>query len=282
MRKLKLFFELIKFEHTVFALPFAYLGMLLAQKRIPSLRVFFWVTAAMVAARTAGMTLNRLIDLPIDRKNPRTSQRPTVTGEFPARWAWVSVAAALAVFFVSAGQLNPLCFKLAFVAIVLLCGYHYVKRFSWLCHFALGLVLAAAPLGGWMAVTGNASWVPALLSLAVLFWVAGFDIIYSLQDMDFDKAQGLHSIPVRFGASRALAISDYCHWATTAFLVLFGLGAQLGIVYWVGVVVTTTLLRIEQRIISDQDLSRIQTAFFTINGWIGILLLIFVFLDIFK
>ncbi len=281
-KKTKVFFELIKFEHTVFALPFAYLGMLLASGGQLSVGIFVWVTAAMVSARTAGMTLNRIIDLRIDEKNPRTKTRSIVTGEFPLWAAWASTLAALGFFFLSAFMLNGLCFKLSVIAIILLTSYHYVKRFSFLCHFSLGLVLAIAPMGGWLAVTGLFSWVPVLLSLAVLFWVAGFDIIYSLQDLDFDRAYGLHSVPVRFGQTKALKISEACHWATILFLILFGIFAHLGVVYWVGVLITAILLKLEHALVSDGDLSRISTAFFSINGWVGILLLVFTFLETLK
>ena len=163
--KIKTFFELIKFEHTVFALPFAYLGMLLAQKRWPSWKIFLSVTLAMAAARTAGMTLNRLADRAIDAKNPRTKDRALVTGDFSVPAAWAAVALSVAIFFASAAMLNPLCFKLSPVALFLLSGYHYVKRFSWLCHFALGAVLGIAPVGGWLSVTGQFAWQPAFL-----FW----------------------------------------------------------------------------------------------------------------
>ncbi|MBI3316187.1 MAG: UbiA family prenyltransferase, partial [Candidatus Omnitrophica bacterium] len=269
-------------EHTVFALPFAYLGMILAGKAWPSWEVFFWVTLAMVAARTTGMTLNRLIDLRIDEKNPRTQNRPLLTGEFPLWGAWVSVAVSLVAFFLSAWMLNPLCFKLSWPAALLLSGYHFVKRFSFLCHFTLGAVLAAAPMGGWLAVTGSFSWIPVFLSAAVLFWVAGFDIIYSLQDVDFDRAYGLHSIPVRFGEPLALKISDSCHVATAFFLFLFGLFDGLGVVYWVGLAIVTGLLVFEHALVADGDRSKINAAFFTINGWVGILLLVFTFLEILR
>lgn len=281
LNKLKIFFELIKFEHTVFALPFAYLGMLLARGSWPCFSVFFWITVAMASARTAGMTLNRIIDLNIDRENPRTKNRPILTGAFSLRSAWIATAVSLVIFFVSAALLNPLCFKLSFIALFLLSSYHYVKRFSFLCHFALGLVLAIAPMGGWIAVTGCFSWVPAVLALAVLFWVAGFDIIYSLQDAGFDKDHGLHSIPVKFGRTMALRLSSYCHTATAIFLVVFGIFGHLGIVYGVGVLVCSVLLWVEHSLLSESDLERINTAFFTINGWIGVLLLVFTFLDSF-
>lgn len=280
--KVKVFFQLIKFEHTVFALPFAYLGMILAQKRFPSFGIFLWVTAAMGGARTAGMLLNRIIDRGIDAKNPRTQDRATVTGEFSLRNAWIATAVALLVFFISVKMLNDLCFKLSFVALFLLTTYHYVKRFSFLCHFALGLVLAVAPLGGWIAVTGHFAWTPVPLSLAVLFWVAGFDVIYGLQDVDFDRAHGLHSVPVRFGEKTALRVSEYSHLATVFFLVLFGFTAGLGVLYWTGVLAVAVLLKVEHLLVPDDNFSRINTAFFTINGWIGILLLIFTFLEIYR
>ena len=282
MGKLRTFFELIKFEHTVFALPFAYLGMLLAQKRWPSWRVFIGVTLAMAAARTAGMTLNRLADRAIDAKNPRTKNRALVTGDFSVPAAWAVVALSIGIFFVSAALLNPLCFKLSPIALLLLSGYHYVKRFSWLCHFALGAVLGIAPVGGWLAVTGHFAWQPALLSLAVMGWVAGFDILYSLQDVDFDKSLGLHSAPVRFGIPRALAISGWCHVATVVFLAGFAFAAGLGVLYAVGVAVTAVLLKFEHHLVSDGDLSRINTVFFNINGWVGILLFVFAALDIYR
>jgi len=282
IRKIKTFLELIKFEHTLFALPFAYLGMLLAKRGWPGTRVFFWVTLAMVSARTAGMTLNRIIDREIDTRNPRTQNRPLVTGAFPVSTAWALAFVSLGIFFLSAYALNPACLKLSPIAVIFLSGYHYVKRFSWGCHFTLGLALGIAPAGGWLAVTGVFSWVPLLLSLAVLFWVAGFDILYSLQDVEFDKTHGLHSVPVRFGQEAALKGSAYCHVATAVFLMLFGLFLHLGILYWVGVAVAGALLKLEHKLIEDGNLSRINTAFFVINGWIGVLLLIFTFLEVFR
>ena len=277
--KVKKFIELVKFEHTVFALPFAYLGMMLAKKSWPGFGVFFWVTAAMVGARTAGMTLNRMIDVKIDQKNPRTQNRALVTRELNFTFAWALVGLSLAVFFVSAYQLGPLCFKLSPVALFFLIGYHYVKRFSFFCHWTLGVVLAIAPLGGWIAASGGFSYQPIFVSLAVLFWVAGFDILYSLQDADFDRANHLHSAPVKFGVPVSLKISEYCHWATILFFVIFGAVMSLGALYWVGLVIVAGLLKFEHRLVGEGDLSRINTAFFTVNGWIGILPLVFTFLD---
>lgn len=228
------------------------------------------------------MLLNRLIDLNIDARNPRTSRRPTVTGELPVRTAWGGVAVSASLFFLSAFMLNPLCFKLSLAALALLTGYSYVKRFSFLCHYALGLVLSIAPVGGWIAVTGEFSWLPVLLSLAVLFWVAGFDIIYSLLDLNFDRANGLHSIPVRFGEAKALQIAAAGHGLTLLFLALFGICTGLGWIYWVGVGITAALLKFEHHLVAEGGTDRIQAAFFTINGWIGILLFIFTFLEIYR
>lgn len=280
--KIKTFFELIKFEHTVFALPFAYMGLWMANKSWPSWRVFLGVTIAMVSARTVGMTLNRIVDRAIDAKNPRTKKRALVTGDFSVSGAWVAVVISALVFFLAASMLNPLCFQLSPIALILLSGYHCVKRFSFLCHFALGVVLGIAPMGGWMAATGHFSWVGLLLSFAVMAWVAGFDILYSLQDMDFDKSVELHSIPVRFGLKQSLKISSLCHAAAVLFFALFGVAAQLGILYACGIFVTAILLKAEHSLVSDGDLSRLNTAFFTINGWVGILMFIFAFLDVYR
>ncbi len=279
--KIKTFFELIKFEHTLFALPFAYLGLLLAREAWPSWGIFVWVTLAMAAGRTAGMCLNRLIDLKIDEKNPRTKARPLVTGDFKIPHAWIAVLGALVLFFIAAWRLNPLCFKLSPIALALLFSYHYVKRFSFLCHFTLGLVLAMAPIGGWLAVTGAWSWTALMLGFAVMLWVAGFDILYSLQDVDFDRTHGLHSVPVTFGVGNALKISFFCHLATLLFLLAFGVVAGLGILYWVGLSAVAALLKIEHTLVGDGELSHINTAFFTINGWVGILMFVFTFLEIY-
>jgi 4-hydroxybenzoate polyprenyltransferase len=280
--KIKTFFELIKFEHTVFALPFAYMGLWMANKNWPSWRVFLGVTIAMVSARTVGMTLNRIIDRVIDAKNPRTKKRALVTGDFSVSAAWTAVAISTVIFFMAASWLNLLCFQLSPVALILLSGYHYVKRFSFLCHFALGAVLGIAPMGGWLAVTGQFSWVGLILSFAVMVWVAGFDILYGLQDMDFDKSMGLHSIPVRFGLKQSLKISSLCHVAAIFFFALFGFAAHLGILYACGVLVTAVLLKVEHALVSEGDLSRLNTAFFAINGWVGVLLFVFAFLDVYR
>lgn len=280
--KLKTFFELIKFEHTIFALPFAYVGMISAGRGWPGFGVFFWTTLAMVTARTAGMTLNRIVDVEIDRKNPRTSRRSLVTGEFKKNWAWTAVGVSLVFFFLSAARLNSLCLALSPIALFFLVAYHYVKRFSFLCHFTLGFVLAIAPVGGWLAVTGVFDWRVLPLAAAVLAWVAGFDILYALQDVEFDREQGLHSIPVRFGRQKALEIARICHIVTGVFLTLFGVACVFGWIYFAGVAIAAGLLWFEHRMIREGDLSKIDLVFFTINGWIGVLLLVFTFMENFR
>ncbi len=282
MKQLKAFFELIKFEHTIFALPFAYLGMVMAARGWPGWRVFFLVTLAMAFARTAGMTLNRLIDQNIDAKNPRTKSRSLVTGEFKPLWAWLCVVVSVAVLLLTAAALNPLCLKLSPIALLFLTGYHYAKRFTEYCHWILGAVLGIAPMGGWIAVTGHFDWQPLILAFAVLFWVAGFDILYSLQDVDFDRSAGLHSIPVKYGVQTSLRIAAFSHAATILFLALFAFFGGLGIVYIAGVILIAILFRIEHGLVSDGDLSRLNTAFFTINGWVGILIFVFTALDIYR
>ena len=282
MDKIRTFFELIKFEHTVFALPFAYMGLVLAARGWPGFRTFFFVTLAMASARTAGMTLNRLIDRNIDAQNPRTRNRPLPSGSFKTSWAWACAGVSAVLLVLSALALNPLCLKLSPVALACLTGYHYAKRFTAYCHWVLGAVLAIAPVGGWIAVAGSFAWQPVLLALAVLFWVAGFDILYSLQDVDFDRSAGLHSVPVRWGVTQALRVSAVCHAATVFFLILVGFFAGLGIVYAAGLLITAALLHIEHSLVSEGDLSRLNTAFFTINGWIGILLLVFTGLDVYR
>lgn len=280
--KIQTFIELIKFEHTVFALPFAYIGMLAAARGWPGFGKFFWITLAMATARTAGMTLNRIVDAGIDSRNPRTSKRALVTGEFKFLWAWGVVGVSLIFFFLSAARLNPLCLALSPIALFFLIAYHYVKRFSWLCHFTLGLVLAIAPAGGWLAVTGAMDWRILLLSPAVLAWVAGFDILYALQDVDFDREAGLRSVPVRFGRHKALEISRACHAITAIFLLLFGAACGFGWIYFAGALLVAVLLAVEHHLIREGDLSRIDLIFFTINGWVGIMLLVFTFMETYR
>src|SRR5579885_1838531 len=280
--KLRVFLEAIKFEHTIFALPFAYLGMVLAaraQHGWPGLDKLIWITLAMAGARTLAMTLNRLIDARSDALNPRTANRALPrkllsTGEM----AFFAVLSALVLAF-SAWQLNPLCFALTPVALVFLVGYSYTKRFTWLCHLALGLTDGIAPIGGWLAVNPTISVAnllpPFLLGLAVAAWVGGFDLIYACQDIAFDRAHGLYSIPSRFGPMRALQISEMAHGASVGLLAAVGAQLGLGWPFWIGVAVAAWLLIWEHRLVHPDDFSQLDVAFFNMNGYIAVSVFVF-------
>ncbi|MBI3322148.1 MAG: UbiA family prenyltransferase [Candidatus Omnitrophica bacterium] len=272
--------EAIKFEHTIFALPFAYLGVWAAAGGYPALTTVAWVTLAMVGARSCGMALNRLIDLPMDRANPRTKHWPVPAGRVPV-WQLDLLAGAGAILLLfSAHRLNPLCLRLAPVALVLLILYPYMKRFTWACHFWLGLVLASAPAAGWLAVTG--AWAPAILPLmaGVLLWVAGFDVLYALLDLDFDRRHGVYSIPQRFGLERALWASRLCHFLSVLGFVAFGVTLHGGMWYWVGLTLMAGLLLYEYRLVGPGRLEKINKAFFTVNGWISVSFFLFTLLDL--
>jgi 4-hydroxybenzoate polyprenyltransferase len=272
VKAIRLFFELVKFEHTIFAIPFAYLGMILAAKGVPSISIWLWVTLAMVGARTAAMALNRIIDEKYDAKNPRTAMRPLPQKRI-RRWQVGLIAiGSIILLLISAAKLNLLCLWLSPLAVVLLVTYSYTKRFTWLSHFALGLVEAAAPIGGWLAVSGSFELVPFIIGAAVIFWLAGFDIIYAIHDVEFDKQEGLYSIPVKFGLAKGLIISAILHLFTIILLFYTGIYLNLGLWYWVGILLTTSLLIYEHAIITPKDLSRLNQAFFTMNGWVSVVL----------
>ncbi len=272
--------EALKLEHTIFALPFAYLGVWVAARGSPSWSVVGWVTLAMVGARTAGMALNRLIDLPLDRLNPRTKSWPVPAGRVKMNLLAAIAAGAAAIFFLSASRLNPLCLRLSPVALCLLILYPYLKRFTWACHFGLGLVLGAAPIGGWLAVTGR--WDPAILplSIGVLLWVAGFDILYALLDLDFDRAHSVYSIPQRFGIQTALNLSRLSHLCAVFSFGWFGALAGLKGWFWVGWVVVAGLLHYEHALVRPARLDRINKVFFTVNGWVSVSFFLFTFLSL--
>ncbi len=272
--------EALKLEHTVFALPFAYLGLWTAAAGSPAWSTVGWVTLAMVAARTAGMALNRLIDLPLDRLNPRTKNWPVPAGRVKPPVLWGLAAAATALFLFSAARLNPLCLRLAPVALILLVGYPATKRFTWGCHFWLGLVLGAAPAAGWLAVTGYWEINILPLALGVAFWTAGFDILYALLDLDFDRRHGVYSIPQRFGPRKALWISRLCHTLSAMGFAGFGLLSGFGVWFWAGWGVLAGLLGYEQWLVGPGRLERINKAFFTVNGWISVSFFLFTLLDL--
>jgi 4-hydroxybenzoate polyprenyltransferase len=270
------FLNLIKFEHTIFALPFAYLGMLLAADGWPGGWTFAWITVAMAAARTLGMSANRLIDRAYDAANPRTANRPLATGAISVRTALAGSAISAAILAVAAYALGPLPFRLLPGALVVLVGYPLTKRFTELSHWILGAADGLAPLGAWAAVRGTLTApgdLPAwLLFLLVLFWIAGFDLIYACQDIDFDRAQGLHAIPARFGVRAALRLSAVCHALTTLILVALGLAVPLGWPYWLGAAAAALLLVYEHSLVRPHDLRRIDQAFFQINSVLSLTL----------
>src|SRR5919106_1545755 len=268
--------RLIRFSHTIFALPFALASVALASPSHPvTLRILLWILVAMVGARSAAMGFNRLADRKFDALNPRTRAWELPQGTVKV---WEAVALTMIsslVFVYAAYQLNFLCFVLAPTALAIIFFYSLTKRFTWTSHLFLGLALALAPLGAWLAVSGPPSQLgelstPFFLGLAVLFWLAGFDVIYSLQDIQFDRQQGLHSIPVRFGIASALRLSGWFHLGTVLFLALVGLSAQLGIVYWLGFLAVSAVLWWEHRIVRPDDLSRINRAFFDFNAYVSI------------
>ena len=269
-KKVLEFGRMIKFEHTIFALPFALVGLILASKGWPSLPVFAWVVLAAVGARTAAMGFNRLIDQEIDAINPRTQIRSLPAQRLSRRAAWIMVLLSIAAFFLAARSLNPLCLKLAPWVLVILLGYSYTKRFTAFCHLILGLSLGCAPMGAWVAVTGALDVVPILIAGGVCFWTAGFDILYALQDQDFDRLQGLHSIPAKWGMQRALYCSRLFHllaWFLWASAVALSSGLQP--LAWVGMILIGSILAREQWIMRTGDLSRLDEAFFQLNAWVG-------------
>ncbi|KAB2954608.1 4-hydroxybenzoate octaprenyltransferase [Heliorestis acidaminivorans] len=278
--RIKTFMEMIKFEHTIFALPFAYMGALLAQVQIPTWDVLFWITVAMVGARTAAMTLNRMIDRHIDRDNPRTAERAMAKGTIKVGEAWLYVLLSFALLIVAAAMLNPLALLLSPLAVFVLTIYSYTKRFTWACHLVLGAALAAAPVGAWIGVNASIDWPVVVLGLAVLTWVAGFDILYACQDTEFDRSYGLYSIPARFGIATALWIARLFHVFAALLLLMTGLMLGLGFWYFVGVFIAIILLFYEHTLVSPQDLSKLDAAFFAMNGYISVTMFLFTLIDI--
>jgi 4-hydroxybenzoate polyprenyltransferase len=274
------FAALVKLEHTVFALPFAYVGMLLALDEVPPARDWLWVTVAMVGARTLAMSLNRLIDAELDARNPRTASRELPAGTLSAAQVLALCAVALAVFLLAVFQLDPLVRWLWPVPVALFVVYPYLKRLTWLCHEWLGASLGLAPVGAWAAVTGALPWQAWALGGAVALWVAGFDLFYSLFDVEHDRAQGLHSWAVRFGERGVFRGARLHHLGVVALLALAGLGLEVGLLYWLGVAVVAGLLAYEHSLVRPGDLRRLDAAFFTVNGVISIVFFAFVLLDV--
>lgn len=263
--------RMIKIEHSIFALPFAYAGAFLAKGGWPGLEPLIWLTIAMVGIRSFAMAFNRIADLPYDRKNPRSAKWPLVTGEITPWQTWQFCGAMAALFVVACAAMNPVCLALSPLALGMAALYSYTKRYTWLCHFALGSVLALAPIGGWLAVSPAFALPPFLLACGVLFWVAGFDALYSCQDAMFDAETGLHSLPVRFGLQGAMLIAAFCHVNTVIFLVLAGMACALSFGWYLALAVTAGILWWEHRLISPDNLEKIRLAF-ALNGPISVLL----------
>lgn len=271
--KLKTTLEMIKFEHTLFALPFAFLGAVMAANGLPTWQQILWITLAMVGARSAAMTFNRIVDREIDAKNPRTANRELPSGKLSVEFAWVFLFVSIGIFLLAAYSLNWLTFVLSPVALVSVLGYSYAKRFTSFAHLLLGWSLAISPTAAWIAVRGAIdSEVPLLLSLFVLMWTAGFDVMYACQDYEFDKKSGLHSIPARFGIARSLWIARLFHFQAFIVLLLLYLVSGLGVIALIGVGAVALLLVYQHTLVKATDLSRMNAAFFTTNAFVSIIL----------
>jgi len=270
LTKLRTYLEMIRFAHTVFALPFAFMGAILAAGGIPSGRTLWWILVAMVGARSGAMGMNRIADRHLDALNPRTRDRALPQGRMSLSEAILFVLGSFGVFLLAAWMLNPLCFLLAPVAILIVCGYSYTKRFTAGSHLVLGLSLALAPIGAWIAVTGTLALPGVILGAAVLFWVAGFDILYAFMDIDFDRQTGLFSLPARLGMSKGLMIAGIFHTLTISFLALLIPLLRLGAIYGIGLLCAAILLLYEHRLVHRHGLAKLDMAFFNVNGILSV------------
>jgi 4-hydroxybenzoate polyprenyltransferase len=271
--------RLVKIEHTVFALPFAYVGAFLAVGKSPSAHDLVWITLAMVGARSLAMALNRLVDAGIDARNPRTAGRELPSGQLSVAQVAVFCAASLALFLVAVFQLAPKTHYLWPIPVLMFVVYPYLKRFTWLCHLWLGVADGLAPVGAWVAITNHLPWQAWVLGAAVALWVAGFDFFYALFDIDVDRDEGLHSIATRFGVRGAFAAARIAHVATVVCLIGVGLGLDVGVLYWVGVAAVGVLLVYEHALVRPGNLRRLDAAFFTMNGVISVVFAAFVIVD---
>ena len=274
------FASLVKIEHTVFALPFAYVGALLAVDAVPSAHDLVWITVAMVGARSLAMALNRLIDAEIDARNPRTAGRELPAGRLSRAQVVVFCLVSLAVFLVAVWQLDPICRWLWPIPVAGFVIYPYLKRVTWLAHLWLGAVDGLAPMGAWIAIRGDLPWQAWALGGAVATWVAGFDLFYSLFDVDVDRAQGLHSWATRWGERGVFAGARVMHLLTVWLLAAAGAGLDVGLLYWLGVAVVAGLLSYEHSLVRPGDLRRLDAAFFTMNGVISVTFFAFVLADV--
>ena len=283
MKKLRLILDMIKFEHMIFALPFALISVLLASRKLPhglpSGMTLLWIIAAMIGARSAAMAFNRLADAEIDRANPRTAARHLPAGLLTRAQVGAFLAASIALFELAAWRLNPLCLALSPVALAAVLGYSYTKRFTSLCHLFLGFAIGIAPIGAWIAVRGRLDIVPLLIGAAVMLWIGGFDIIYALQDYEYDCESALFSLPKKLGKANALLVSRLMHTAMLTLLLAVGVLCGLHVIYFVGLTFVASLIIYEQTLVKPNDLRRVNLAFFTLNGWVSVSLFIFVLLD---
>ena len=275
IRRLVLFLRMIKFSHSVFALPFAFTAAVMASDGMPRVGNLLWITLAMVGARSGAMAVNRIVDRKIDAMNPRTSKRELPSGRLGLAEVFVFALVSFALLVFAAWRLNTLCLALSPVAIAVVIFYSYTKRFTWTSHFFLGLALSLAPLGAWIAVRGRVGESAVFLALAVVFWLAGFDILYALQDIDFDRSHGFYSVPARFGIKRSLAAARVFHILSVLMLAAAGAVMAMGPVYWWGLLVVSGLFVYEHSLVKENDLSRLDMAFFNMNGWISVAVFLF-------
>ena len=278
--RIKIFLEMIKFAHTIFALPFAFTGALLAARGLPTLYQTLWIVAAMVGARTAAMGLNRIIDADIDGKNPRTRNRAIPAGLIGKGTVFLFVFSGLLLMFYAAHRLNPLCLYLAPLILFFLVLYSYCKRFTALSHIVLGICIAFAPLGAWVAIQGKVGLPAVLLAAGVVFWLAGFDTLYALQDLEFDRSHGLHSIPVRLGVTGSLWVARVFHLLMMGFLAALYAKMNLGPFFLTGLGITAVLILYEHWLLRNGDLKKLDMAFFNMNGYISITICVFTLIDV--
>ena len=280
LSKVRVFFEMIKFEHSIFALPFAYLGLFLASGGLPKGWVLGWVTGAMVSFRTSAMALNRLIDQEIDARNPRTQNRALPAGLLRRTFVWLVTAVSLAFFVLCTYQLSPLCFFLGWIPILLSVLYPFCKRFTWLSHFLLGGILGIAPYGAWLAAGREFSWIPAFLMIGVTAWVAGFDMIYALQDREFDVTAGLYSFPACYGAKVSLWATRLLHGLALIAWSIAGVLAHLGGYFFAGLIFAALVLIRENWLVKTFGMKRLEQAFFTLNAVVSVSLFVFLVVDL--
>ncbi|MEW9122938.1 MAG: UbiA-like polyprenyltransferase [Thermotaleaceae bacterium] len=276
VRKVNDYGRLVMFSHTIFSLSFALISMILASRGLPAFSTIFWILLAFLGGRTGANAINRVIDAEIDSKNPRTATRHLPQGLLKTKEVIFFSFLCFSIMIVSAAMLNPLCLILSPIALFLMIIYSYTKRFTWTCHLVLGLTCSCAPIGAWIAVQGNITWIPIFIGSANNFWVAGFDIIYGSQDYDFDLAHGVQSIPARFGIKKGLYMAALFHCITIFFLFLIGIFSnQLGIIYYIGLILISILFIIEHRLVSPDNLSNVKIASYSINQLVSLVLLIF-------